>query len=177
MRVPLMPLAMSLAVGGLLYAAYRGNERIADAAAARPAVATSAAATANRAATDPASPVKTPRDAEVDAGNALAMQTPVEAQDDETPDIAELGERCTAIAAAATAACDARYADEPYDEFIRRPVVAFVDDPALRRELERVARNVYEGPSASAASARHEALLDARCAAARPTGPLPGAEK
>jgi hypothetical protein len=39
MRVPLMPLALSLAVGGLLYAAYQGNKRIVEAAAPRPAVA------------------------------------------------------------------------------------------------------------------------------------------
>jgi hypothetical protein len=46
MRVPLMPLALSLAVGGLLYAAYQGNKRIVEGVASRPAVAAPAARSA-----------------------------------------------------------------------------------------------------------------------------------
>ena len=143
MRVPLMPLALSLAVGGLLYAAYQGNKRIVEAAAPRPAVASRHPAP---------EPQRSPATNQVTPG-------PV----DDDLDLSRLDDRCAAIAEVVTASIEALESDVPIEEFLRRPLIAFVNDPALRSELERVARSLYERPSPSAPAARREALLRARC--------------
>ncbi len=133
MRVPLMPLALSLAVGGLLYAAYQGNKRLVDTAGPRPNVVA-------RAATLPEADV-----------------------DDEEVDVSRLDERCAAIAATAAESADAIESEVPFEEFLRRPVVAFVSDPSLRIELEGLARRLYDRPAASPLAAQRDALREARC--------------
>lgn len=143
MRVPLMPLALSLAVGGLLYAAYQGNKRLVEAAASRPAVAS------------PGSRQAVPPFPESSAATPQS--------EEEDPDILQLDERCAAIAEVAAASVEAVGSDVPIEEFVRRPMIAFVNDIALRSELERVARGLYERPSPSVPAARREALLRARC--------------
>lgn len=160
MRVPLMPLALSLAVGGLLYAAYQGNKRIVEAAASPPAivsrapqvgpVASTASTTANP---------NGPDDRELAAAPAAGNGD--EARD--VVDLSQLDERCTAIAAVASTSVDAIETDIPLEEFLRRPVIAFVNDPALRSELEQAARGLYERPPASVPGAQRDALVQARC--------------
>ena len=143
MRVPLMPLALSLAVGGLLYAAYQGNKRIFEAAAPRPGIASPA-------------PLR-------EAPLSQASNAAVSPAGDDDVDLLQLDERCSAIAAVAAASIDAFESDVPFEEFLRRPVVAFVSDPTLRSELELVARRRYDQPGESPATARRDALREARC--------------
>jgi hypothetical protein len=143
MRVPLMPLALSLAVGGLLYAAYQGNKRLVEAAAPRAAVA-----------------ALTPRPAAPPIPAAKA-EAPQPREDD--LDLSQLDERCAAIAEVVTAGSEARESDVPLEEFLRRPLIAFVNDPALRTELERLARDLYDRPKGSLSAAVHQTLRDAGC--------------
>jgi len=145
MRVPLMPLALSLAVGGLLYTAYEGNKRIVENAATRPAATAPAAAAPSAAST--------------------TTDRPAAGVDEAVDDVAaeNLDERCTAIADLAEAAADALDSGVPLDVFLRRPEVAFVNDPALRVELEKLARTFYEAPPVSPTTARRVALRDTGC--------------
>lgn len=146
MRVPLMPLALSLAVGGLLYAAYQGNKRLVEGVAARAPTASAATRSTDR-----------PRVAPAD-------EAPVATQDAEDEvDLSQLDERCAAIAATSAASADAAASGVSLDEFVRRPVVAFVNDPALRSELELVARRRYDATPETQATAQRAALRDARC--------------
>lgn len=146
MRVPLMPLALSLAVGGLLYAAYQGNKRLVDGVASRPSVASRVARGADPPRAAPAGDAPPgPQDAEPDV------------------DLSQLDERCAAIAATAAASAEAAASGESFDEFVRRPVVAFVDDRALRSELELVARRRYDLAPESPTAAQRDALRDGRC--------------
>jgi hypothetical protein len=146
MRVPLMPLALSLAVGGLLYAAYQGNKRLVEGVASRPAVASPAARSAD-----------VPRVAPADDATAVTQDSQADV------DLSQLDERCAAIAATAAASAEAVESGVSFDEFVRRPVVAFVNDPALRSELELVARRRYEETPESPATAQRDALRDGRC--------------
>lgn len=153
MRVPLMPLAMALAVGGLLYAAFQGNQRILQNIdpAARPA--TTAAPTAPTSSGAPDAP---------DAPGAPgAPDTP----DAESPplDTTALDERCAAIAAAAETAALALDAAVALEDTLRKPVIAFEDDPTLRAELEQTAREIYATPPGSPPAAQRAALQAARC--------------
>ncbi len=143
MRVPLMPLALSLAVGGLLYAAYQGNKRIVEAAAPRAAVAS--------------------RPQRPDAPTVPAAKPEALEPREDDLELSQLDERCAAIADVATASIEALGSDVPLEEFVRRPMIAFVNDTALRSELERVARSLYDRPPPSVPAARREALLQARC--------------
>jgi hypothetical protein len=143
MRIPLMPLALSLAVGGLLYAAYQGNKRIVEAAAPRPAVASRAPM--------PEAPPSPAADSEPPG------------QSNEDADLSQLDERCAAIADVATASIEALEADIPIEEFMRRPLIAFVNDPTLRTELERLARSLYDRPNEPSSAAVRDALRDADC--------------
>jgi hypothetical protein len=143
MRVPLMPLALSLAVGGLLYAAYQGNKRIVEAAAPHAAVASRA---------------KRP-----DAPPSRAANTEASQDGDEQLDLSQLNERCAAIAEVVTAGIEAVESDVPLEEFLRRPLVAFVNDPALRTELELLARDLYGRPRGSPSGALRDELRGAHC--------------
>ncbi len=152
MRVPLMPLALSLAVGGLLYAAYQGNKRIVDGVASRPRFAATDARSASLVDSKPNS-----------ATNPTAnspRESPAEAVEREDDDLPEMDERCTTIATVVTDAEQAIDAGVPLEEFVRRPLIAFVDDPALRSELESLARDRYK---TTPAMARLDVLREARC--------------
>jgi glutamate-1-semialdehyde aminotransferase len=143
MRVPLMPLALSLAVGGLLYAAYQGNKRILDVAAPRQGI---------------ASPTSLQEAPLSQASNVASSH-----EGNNAVDLLQLDERCSAIAEVAAASIDAFESDVPFEEFLRRPVVAFVSDPSLRSELELVARHRYDQPRESPSTAQRDALREARC--------------
>jgi len=158
MRVPLMPLALSLAVGGLLYAAYQGNTRLVENPTAGPGLASRAA----RANLEPAQASTAAAPQKAGDQDAAATLQEADAGDQEV-DMSRLDERCAAIAATAAASAGAIESEVPLEEFLRRPVVAFVSDPSLRSELERVARSVYDRPTASSTVAQRIALREARC--------------
>jgi hypothetical protein len=82
---------------------------------------------------------------------------------DDDLDLSQLDERCAAIAEVVTAGREALESDVPLEEFLRRPLIAFVNDPALRTELERLAGNLYDRPPGSSSAALRDALRDADC--------------
>jgi hypothetical protein len=143
MRVPLMPLALSLAVGGLLYAAYQGNKRLVETAAPRAAIG-----------------VRTPRPGAPPIPGPTA-ESPQSRDDD--LDLSQLDERCAAIAEVVIAGREALESGVPVEEFLRRPLIAFVNDPALRTEFERLAQGLYDRPNDSSTAAVRDTLRDAGC--------------
>jgi hypothetical protein len=85
------------------------------------------------------------------------------APDAEPMELAGLDERCQAMGAVAYGAARARSEGEELDTFISRPVVAFVDDPNLRAELEALARWVYESPVRTPNAMQRDVLQRYRC--------------
>lgn len=93
----------------------------------------------------------------------LATAGPARESGGEAIEVPGLNERCQALGKVGFAAARARDEGDPVDNFVRRPVVAFVDDPKLRAELEATARWVYASPAQSPAATQREVLTQYRC--------------
>jgi hypothetical protein len=90
--------------------------------------------------------------------------SPLATAADEGPlDLAGLDARCEAIGKVGYAAALARAAGDPADVFVRRPVVAFTEDAALREELEQAARWIYAAGPAAPRDAERAVLSQHRC--------------
>jgi hypothetical protein len=82
---------------------------------------------------------------------------------DEAVEVSGLSERCQALGKVGHAAARARAEGVPVEDFIRQPVVAFVDDRKLRDELEEAARWVYTGVARAPSATQRVILTQYRC--------------
>ena len=85
------------------------------------------------------------------------------AADEEQIELAGLDERCQAMGKVAYASAKARSEGEDLETFIRQPVVAFVDDPKLREDLEALARWLYQSPARSPNATQRDVLQRYKC--------------
>jgi hypothetical protein len=74
----------------------------------------------------------------------------------DTVDESALSDECQVIAQAAQTAQRAVQSGESLETLLRRPVIAWQEDPALRAKLQEVARAVYAAPPQAA---RWQAIL------------------
>ncbi len=79
------------------------------------------------------------------------------------PELAGLDERWQAMGQVAYASAQARSEGEELETFIRRPVVAFVDDPKLRADLEALARWIYQSPARTPNATQRDVLRRYKC--------------
>jgi hypothetical protein len=100
----------------------------------------------------------------VDAAT-LANSAAAAPSEDAQIEVSDLSERCQALGKVAYAAAQARDTGDPLETFIRRPVVAFVDDQKLRGDLESLARWVYESTPRTANATQRDVLRRYRCTA------------
>jgi len=96
-------------------------------------------------------------------GPALALAEPVTAHVSGPADVPGLDERCQALGKVGYAAARARAEGDSVEVFIRRPIVAFVDDSKLRSELEDLARWVYTTHEQTPSAMQREVLTQYRC--------------
>jgi hypothetical protein len=95
----------------------------------------------------------------------LAMSELEDTSEGRYVDVPGLDERCQALGKVGYAAAKAREEGDPIQVFVRRPVVAFVNDEKLRAELEDLARWVYASPARAPSATQREVLTQYRCKA------------
>jgi hypothetical protein len=99
-------------------------------------------------------------DAATLAGSAPAA---ADREPDDPVEVPGLSARCQALGKVGHAAARARADGVLIDDFVRAPVVAFVDDASLRKELEEAARWVYRSAAEAPGASQRSVLTMYRC--------------